>query len=73
MAQAVISDRNLTPLIQIIACFMLAAVIVGVLVRATSKICITRRLGWDDALIFLALVGLRIGKRLTAERSQAGS
>ena len=60
MAQAVISDRNLTPLIQIIAWFMLAVVLIGVLLRATSKTCISRRLGRDDALIFIAIVSLEI-------------
>lgn len=57
MAQAVISDNNLVPLIQIISWFMLVVAIFGIFLRALSKTYVIHRVGTDDSLVFLALVG----------------
>ena len=56
MAQAVISDKNLTPLIQIISWFMLVVAAFALLLRAVSRVYLIRRDGTDDSLVFAAFV-----------------
>ena len=57
MAQVLITDDNLTPLIEIITWFFFVVAIFGILMRGVSKTFIIHRVGVDDALIFIALVG----------------
>ncbi len=57
MAQVLITEDNLTPLIEIITWFFFVVAIFGILLRGVSKTFIIHRVGVDDALIFIALVG----------------
>ena len=64
MAQAVISDNNLTPLIQIISWFMLVVAAFAVLLRVVSRLYLIRRDGTDDSLVFAAFVSSYISTPL---------
>ena len=57
MAQVLITEDNLTPLIEIITWFFFVVAIFGILMRGVSKTFIIHRIGVDNALIFIALVG----------------
>ena len=56
MAQVLITEDNLTPLIEIITWFFFVVAIFGILMRGVSKTFIIHRVGVDDALIFISLV-----------------
>ena len=58
MSQAVISESNLTPLIQIITWFMLVTAVFAILLRAVSKTLIVRSLSVDDVLVLIAFVSV---------------
>ena len=57
MAQVLITEDNLTPLIEMITWLFFVVAIFAILMRGVSKTFIIHRIGVDDALKFIARVG----------------
>jgi hypothetical protein len=56
MDQVVITDQNLTPVIQILTWFLVIASGLAVLARTATKIVVSRGLNAEDFLVFGSLV-----------------
>lgn len=56
MAQIIITDENLTPVIQILTWFLLIASTLAVLARTATKVVVTRGVNAEDTLVFGSLV-----------------
>ena len=56
MARAVITDNNLTPLVEIFIWFCLIVIVLVVLIRLAIKLFVIHRLNLDDIFIVISLV-----------------
>jgi len=71
MAQTLVTDSNLTPVVQIVTWFLLTTSISGVIARGLTKANIIRSIDLDDALVSIALV--RITRAYVLHLSRAAT